>query len=109
MGVKIGDKVVLKKKLIYAQTNPAYEKHNVDDIGTVIAIDESDCIDVKFDNCPCGFAYHGYCDGFPLILFGEIIELLGQERLIETSNICRCSSFDLTWYGHNVDCAEKKK
>lgn len=98
--MKSGDRVVLIRNTMY---------HNVGLIGTV-KLEADRALFITFDNCSCGQTVRGYCDGFYLQSIDQCLSLLTEETPVETSvSICQCSTYDLTWLGHNLDCPEKKR
>lgn len=104
--MKIGDRVVLVRDVIYEESNPGFGNHVKGKIGTIIASDGS-TQDVIFDNCPCKGHYNGFCDGFPTL--GNYLVLCADYANNISVDTCVCSTYDLTWLGHNNDCPEKKR
>ena len=106
---KVGDRVVLLKTITFAPAHRAYNKHLAGMIGVVSGVTWDWRVSVRFTNCSCGCPLSGSCDIFPP---GEdwLMPAEGDQIKISESSVgCKCPSFELTHFGHDLHCIERKR
>jgi hypothetical protein len=103
--LKNGDRVILQRSEMF---------HRKGETGTVtkvlsfhIVTTEYE-IDVVFDNCDLTHEYLPYCNKF--LIDDSFPEGFWLKKMDKEDNPpeCECSSYNLTWIGHDMFCPVKK-